>query len=355
MALSSTTTKVSYNGDGATTSFAVTFIFWNNSDLRVIHRDPAGAETVWSEGTQYTLSGGSGATGTLTVKTTPTDHTPASGETLVIKDAQSEVQGDSLPLSGAFPSTVVEQRMDKITRLIQNHSEEIARSILLPETASLSGLQIPEPGASEILRYNAAGDSLETVALADLSLAIDTVLTSPAANDLLKYDGTNWVNLAPGATGLALLQDATAADARAELGLGDAATGAIGVDVQAYDANTAKLNVAQSWSKGQRGAVTALTDGANIALDISLGNNFSVTLAGNRTLDNPTNAVAGQSGAIVVTQDATGSRTLSFGANYKFAGGTAPTLTTTANAIDTLFYYVKSSTEIYISSALAWA
>tara|TARA_Y100000310_G_scaffold299686_1_gene334757 strand:+ start:1326 stop:1940 length:615 start_codon:yes stop_codon:yes gene_type:complete len=116
--------------------------------------------------------------------------------------------------------------------------------------------------------------------------------------------------------------------------------------VQAYDADTAKLDVAQTFTASQRGEVTALTDGANISTDLADSNNFSVTLAGNRTLDNPTNLVAGQSGTIVLTQDGTGSRTLAYGAYWKFIGGTAPTLTTTASAVDVLVYYVESSTRI---------
>ena len=51
---------------------------------------------------------------------------------------------------------------------------------------------------------------------------------------------------------------------------------------------------AQTFSAAQRGAVSALTDGATITPDFSLANNFSVTLAGNRTLANPTNITAGQ-------------------------------------------------------------
>ena len=78
----------------------------------------------------------------------------------------------------------------------------------------------------------------------------------------------------------------------------------------------------------------------------SESNNFSVTLGGNRTLANPSNIVAGQSGIIVITQDATGSRTLAYGSYWKFAGGTAPTLTTTANAVDVLAYYTNSTTTI---------
>lgn len=104
--------------------------------------------------------------------------------------------------------------------------------------------------------------------------------------------------------------------------------------------------IAQTFTKAQRGAITALTDGATITPDFSAANNFSVTLAGNRTLANPSNQTAGQSGAIVITQDATGSRTLSFGSNWKFPNGTAPTLTTTANKVDVLVYYVESASRI---------
>jgi hypothetical protein len=132
----------------------------------------------------------------------------------------------------------------------------------------------------------------------------------------------------------------TASAARTALGL------VIGTDVQAYDADTAKTDVVQSFTAAQRGAVSALTDGATITADFALANNFSVTLGGNRTLANPSNLVAGQSGVIKITQDGTGSRTLAYGSNWDFAAGTAPTLTTTANAVDILAYYVDSSSNI---------
>lgn len=121
----------------------------------------------------------------------------------------------------------------------------------------------------------------------------------------------------------------------------------IGTDVQAYDADTAKTDVAQTFTAGQRGEITALTDGSTITPDLADSNNFSVTLAGNRTLANPTNITAGQSGSIFVTQDGTGSRTLAYGSYWDFAGGTAPTLSTTANAIDRIDYVVRTSTSIH--------
>ena len=62
--------------------------------------------------------------------------------------------------------------------------------------------------------------------------------------------------------------------------------------------------------------LVALTDAATIAVDFDTGQNFTVTLAGNRALGNPTNVTAGQTGSIFVTQDGTGSRTLSYGTSW---------------------------------------
>lgn len=94
--------------------------------------------------------------------------------------------------------------------------------------------------------------------------------------------------------------------------------------------------------------ITTLTDGTTITPAFTDSCNFTVTLGGNRTLANPTGLVAGQSGSIFVVQDATGGRTLAFGSYWDFAnGGTAPTLTTTANAVDRIDYVVRSSTSIH--------
>ena len=121
----------------------------------------------------------------------------------------------------------------------------------------------------------------------------------------------------------------------------------VGTDVQAYDADTAKTDVAQTYTAGQRGEITTLTDGATITPDFADSNNFTVTLGGNRTLANPSNLVAGQSGSIFVVQDGTGSRTLAYGSQYDFIGGTAPTLSTAANAVDRIDYVVRTTSSIH--------
>lgn len=116
--------------------------------------------------------------------------------------------------------------------------------------------------------------------------------------------------------------------------------------VEINPASNAVTDAAQSFTKAQRGSIVTLSDGATVTPDFSLGNNFTLTLGGNRTFANPTNLTAGQSGVILVLQDGTGSRTLSFGSYWKFPGGTAPTLTTTASAVDLLVYFVESSSRI---------
>jgi hypothetical protein len=108
----------------------------------------------------------------------------------------------------------------------------------------------------------------------------------------------------------------------------------------------AVTNAAQAFTAAQRGSITALSDGATITPDFAVANNYSVTLGGNRTLANPTNLTAGQSGCIWITQDGTGSRTLAYGSQWDFTGGTAPTLTTAASSVDCLVYAVQSSTKI---------
>jgi hypothetical protein len=151
------------------------------------------------------------------------------------------------------------------------------------------------------------------------------------------------------AAGRALIDDADAAAQRTTLGV------VIGTDVQAYDADTAKTDVTQSFTAAQRGEVTTLTDAATIAVDFADSNNFTVTLGGNRTLGNPTNQVAGQSGSLFVVQDGTGSRTLAYSSDWEFAGGTAPTLSTAASAVDRIDYIVRASGSIHAVFTAAYS
>jgi hypothetical protein len=99
----------------------------------------------------------------------------------------------------------------------------------------------------------------------------------------------------------------------------------------------------------------ALAPGASVAVDMATGFNFTLAMGGNYTLASPTNEKPGQSGYIKITQDATGSRTLAYGSEWKFAGGTDPVLSTAVGAIDVLFYQVLSSGVIFANLAKAIA
>lgn len=81
----------------------------------------------------------------------------------------------------------------------------------------------------------------------------------------------------------------------------------------------------------------ALTDGPTIAVDASLGNQFTVTLGDNRTLGNPTNSVNGQMILFAIRQDGAGNRTLTLDTNYRLGSDiTSTTLSTGANKTDYL-------------------
>jgi len=132
-------------------------------------------------------------------------------------------------------------------------------------------------------------------------------------------------------------------------------SGDIGTTVQGYDADTAKTDTAQTYTAAQRGTITTLTDGATITPDFAASNNYTVTLGGNRTLANPSNLTAGQSGSIFILQDGTGSRTLAFGSYWDFAGASAPTLTSDASAVDRIDYIVRSTTSIHAVFTAAYS
>lgn len=119
------------------------------------------------------------------------------------------------------------------------------------------------------------------------------------------------------------------------------------------NANTTVINVQNELAVFGRAFqnIITVTDTSTITLNLAQTNNFSVTLGGNRVLSNVTNSTPGQSGFLVVRQDDTGSRTLSFGTGWRFPSNSAPTLTTTANAVD-LIVFTATTTSNVIAQAL---
>jgi hypothetical protein len=155
MTLNTTDSKVAYAGDGSTTVFAVPFKFLADGDVEALLRDDTtGAESGWTENTQYALTGaGNDSGGTLTVTTSPTDYTPQSGETLVIRRNAAEVQGAAFPAGGAFPSATIETALDRLTMLVQQHSEAITRTLSVPATDPSDSVGILPSSVARLSRY----------------------------------------------------------------------------------------------------------------------------------------------------------------------------------------------------------
>jgi len=114
-------------------------------------------------------------------------------------------------------------------------------------------------------------------------------------------------------------------------------------------------NATQTFTAGQRGEITTLTSGSTVTLDFAASNNFTLTLGENLTFANPTNCTPGQSGSIFLVQDGTGSRVITWGSYFDWAGGTPPTLSTAAGSVDRLDYLVRTTGSIHGVITLAYS
>ena len=121
-------------------------------------------------------------------------------------------------------------------------------------------------------------------------------------------------------------------------------------------ANAVFTHNSSTYAKAQLGRVESVTVGAaNVTINFANCNIFNLTLGTNSNLNRPSNIAVGQAGTIFVTQDGTGSRTLSYSSVWDFIGGSAPTLTTTASAVDRIDYVVYSTSRIQAVATLAYS
>ena len=249
-----------------------------------------------------------------------------------------------------------------------------------PTEAALAGAEMKNTGIY-LLMYNtalnsAAGgwhlltpsqDLANFVTLTGIQTLTNKTLTSPTINtptintptiNSPAFTGSVPTGLDASLTAKGIIEQAT--DAETQTGTDTARAvspsniTAKEATVAQYRANTADriLTTDIVWSSA---AEVTLTDAATIAVDFSTFINGVVTLAGNRAMGNPTNEKIGQSGVIRIVQDGTGSRTLSYGTDWEFAGGTVPVLSTPAGAQDLLFYHIIATDRIYASLVKAVA
>ena len=152
MTVSSSTNKVSFNGDGSTTVFAYSFKIFDEDDLTVILRSSTGTETTQTISTQYSVSGvGDAGGGNVTMVTAP-----ASGETLTILREQPLTQGLDLVPNDPFPANSIEDSLDKLTFIDQRLNEKIDRALVF-SAADIVGdatLPVKESRIGRVLAFN---------------------------------------------------------------------------------------------------------------------------------------------------------------------------------------------------------
>lgn len=145
MTVASTTSRVQYTGDGVSTAFATGsgFTFKDAADLKVTILSADGlTETVKTLNTHYTVSGGNGASGTVTFTG---GNTPATGEKITITRNVIKTQETDYQSNDSFPAESHEQALDKLTFMVQQMQEELQRCIRVPISSNLVNPEIAVP------------------------------------------------------------------------------------------------------------------------------------------------------------------------------------------------------------------
>src|SRR5690606_32697493 len=130
--------------------------FLANADVTVTHVSSAGTETVWTEGSEYTLAGAGDEDGGLLTASTA----PSSGTRLVIRREVAQTQEIKYPANDPFPSSSHEQALDKLTMIAQEQQEQIDRSLKRPvgdPTDAEMTLPTKADRASKVLAFDSSG------------------------------------------------------------------------------------------------------------------------------------------------------------------------------------------------------
>ena len=161
MTVSSTTTKNSYSGNASTTVFAYGFKIFSDDDITVIIRtDSTGAEVTKTKTTHYTVSGvGSSSGGNVTFTT---GNTPCKWrDCCVAQDQLQELNLQTIHQMIRFPAASHEDALDKLTFIAQEIEEELARSIKVSKTNTISSSEFTTSAsarANKLLSFDGSGD-----------------------------------------------------------------------------------------------------------------------------------------------------------------------------------------------------
>jgi len=235
MTVPTTANRVQYNCDGETVEFAFNFPVYHKSNLIVVLLDTrTGVEETLVLDVDYEVSVPGG---TVTLIGRFAYNPPDGNYKLTIIREIPLTQLIDLVNGDSMPADVLEEGYDRAVMLIQQLSERIGRSILLPVSSSVTGLTLPVPDPGKILKWNDGGDGFDNVNLADLSMqAVNAYWQDVlAASGVTLADVLTAMGLDPSLATLTLpdsvtisdfiktlLDDTDAATARATLGVPDA-------------------------------------------------------------------------------------------------------------------------------------
>lgn len=152
MTVSTTSARITYNGDGVSTTFYTPY-FLTNTDLKVYVDDVLQALT-----TDYTVSGAGVSAGGSVIFVTA----PQSGATVIILRDPDSLQQTQLPANDPFPSKAVETAFDKLTMLVQRLLDKSALAVTMSDSGAYSGPVLTPPGAGEYIRWNLTGTGLDS-------------------------------------------------------------------------------------------------------------------------------------------------------------------------------------------------
>jgi hypothetical protein len=180
MTLSTTTSRITYVGDGSTTSFAVPFSFFGADEIDVIERSAeTGQEAPRVLATHYTVSGGGGATGTVTAVAAPD-----AGRSWTIARRTKRTQMVDYTPNDPFPAETHERALDRLTALVQELDEKLGRAAALSPTSPLVDVTLPPPESGKLLGWRGDETGLENKNIPNATTiyaGIDTARTGVAA------------------------------------------------------------------------------------------------------------------------------------------------------------------------------
>jgi hypothetical protein len=155
MAVSSTTTRTSYAGDGSTNPLPIPWIFWSPTDITVYSVSATGAATLWTLGSQYTITGGAGSTGNVV----PTSGTTVGTSTLILLKPVETHLTSYVP-NEPFPSEVIQEDFDRLTQMVQylNALSSYALSVPYTESSAPTGLPAAATRANNFLAFDGSGN-----------------------------------------------------------------------------------------------------------------------------------------------------------------------------------------------------